>query len=216
MTSKHIAANTHKLLVGLTGGIGSGKSAASSYFEQLGVQVIDTDAIAHELTGPNGLAIPEILKTFGPAYITDDGRMDRAKMRQLVFSNPAERHQLERILHPMIQMTVFDRIQSGRGVFDYVVVVIPLLFENQHYADLLDLAIAVDCPEELQIDRVMQRSGLTADEVQRIMAAQTPRATRIAKADKVLLNQGSVPELHALIDQLHRELLDLARAKTRH
>ena len=175
-------------IVGLTGGIGSGKSTVADCFARLGVPVIDTDAIARELTGPDGAALEPIHAAFGESVMRADGTLDRAALRRLVFADDAARLQLETILHPRIRRAV----EATLATLDapYVVVVIPLLVETGAYHDLLDRVLVVDCPEATQIERVMARSGLTHDEVTAILAAQAGRAERLAAADDVIVNTG--------------------------
>ena len=147
-----------RLVVGLTGGIGCGKSAAAEEFARLGATVVDTDAIAHELTGAGGAAVPEITRLFGRAFVDSSGAMDRKRMRDLVFSDADEKARLEALLHPMIRVESERRIASSAG--PYVVLVVPLLVESPGYRARLGRVLVVDCPEALQISRVRQRSGL--------------------------------------------------------
>ena len=197
-----------RFLVGLTGGIGSGKSAAASYLGALGASVVDTDEISHRLTGPGGAAIPAIEGAFGPEYITADGRLDRARMRARVFSEPAARETLEAILHPMIRTVVWQELDSADAA--YSVLVVPLLFETGQYLDSVNRVLVVDCDESIQRQRVMQRSGLDDAEVRRIMAAQCSREARLQRADDVVDNSGSLDQLHRQLDSLHQQYLELA------
>src|SRR6185436_10654667 len=176
-----------------TGGIGSGKSAAADEFARLGATVVDTDAIAHELTGQGGAAIPEVKRQFGSAYIDASGAMNRTRMRELVFSDPQEKQRLEALLHPMIRAESARRIASAAG--PYTVHVVPLL---------------IDCPEEVQISRVRQRSGLPESEVRRIIAAQIQRDKRLAAADDVIDNSGTIAALQQQVRKLHETYLKLA------
>ena len=175
-------------IVGLTGGIGSGKSTVADCFARLGVPVIDTDAIARELTAPDGAALVPIHAAFGDAVMRADGTLDRAALRRQVFADDAARLQLEAILHPRIRRAVEARLATMDA--PYVLVVIPLLVETGAYRDLLDRVLVVDCPEVMQIERVMARSGLTHGEVTAILAAQAGRAERLAAADDVIVNTG--------------------------
>ncbi|HXV06617.1 MAG TPA: dephospho-CoA kinase, partial [Burkholderiales bacterium] len=165
-------------VVGLTGGIGSGKSAAADEFARLGAAVIDTDAIAHELTAAGGAAIDEVRRVLGDAYIDDTGAMDRAKVRARVFSDAAARARLEAVLHPRIRAESERRIAAARA--PYVVHVVPLLLESGDYRRRVARVLVVDCAPELQAARVRRRSGLAEDEIRRIIAAQMPRAARLA------------------------------------
>lgn len=199
-------------IVGLTGGIGSGKSAAAERFAALGAQIIDTDAIAHALTGPDGEAMPAITAAFGPDVRGPDGALDRATMRQRVFADPAERTRLEAILHPRIRAAA--EAQLGRPasakIFPYAVLVVPLLVERSGWRDRVDRIAVVDCPEALQIERVMQRGRLSRDAVAAILAAQATRAERLAVADDVIPNGGSLEALWATVDRLDRDYRQLA------
>jgi dephospho-CoA kinase len=195
--------------IGLTGGIGSGKSSAARLFQELGAGVVDTDQIAHELTGPGGAAIAAIRSQFGAEYIAADGGLARAEMRRLVFSNGAAKKELETLLHPLIRKQAVARIAEARQ--PYVLVVVPLLFETGAYRELVSRVLVVDCPEEMQIARTMQRNRLTADEVRAIMAAQLPRSERLARADEVLRNDDDIDALRRQIGILHEKYLALAR-----
>lgn len=195
--------------IGLTGGIGSGKSSAAKIFHELGAGIVDTDEIAHDLTRPAGAAIDPIRGRFGTDYITADGGLDRASMRRLVFGDPASKKKLEAILHPLIRAQSKARIAAARQ--PYVLVVVPLLLETGAYRELISRVLVVDCSEEQQIARTMQRSGLTADEVRAIMAAQLPRSERLARADDVLHNDGDMASLQRQAEALHAQYLTLAR-----
>jgi dephospho-CoA kinase len=196
------------LVVGLTGGIGSGKSAAADEFARLGVTVVDTDAIAHELTGQGGAAIPEVKRQFGSAFIDASGAMNRTRMRELVFSDPQEKQRLEALLHPMIRAESARRIASAAG--PYAVHVVPLLIESPGHRERVGRVLVVDCPEELQVSRVRQRSGLPESEVRRIIAAQIQRDKRLAAADDVIDNSGTISALQQQVQKLHETYLKLA------
>lgn len=197
-------------VVGLTGGIGSGKSAAAEHFARLGVAVVDTDAIAHELTRAGGAAIGAIRAQFGDAVIAPDGAMDRAKMRALVFADPQAKRRLEALLHPMIRAEAERRIAAART--PYVVLVVPLLVESGDYRARVQRVLVVDCPEALQIERVVARSGLTPAEVEAILRSQASRQARLAAADDVIDNSGDLAALHKQVEKLHELYLALARA----
>ena len=194
--------------VGLTGGIGSGKSTVASLFGELGVPVIDTDVISHQLTLPGGAAIPEIRAEFGTEYIDASGALDRAKMRQLVFSDNAARHRLEKILHPRILSQA--KMLAEASPAPYVLLVVPLLFETSAYQDWLNRTVVVDCPEEVQIARAIQREGLNEEIVRAIMAKQLSRAQRLQLANDVIDNAGSLSQLRQQISRLHQNFLGLA------
>jgi dephospho-CoA kinase len=202
-------------IVGLTGGIGSGKSAAADCFAALGAAIVDTDAIAHELTGPDGGAMAAIETEFGKAVIAADGRLDRALMRRLAFEDPGVRQRLEAILHPLIRAQAELRCRSAlAGGAPYVVLVVPLLIESGAYRDRLDRVIVVDCDDEVRIERVMARSGLTRAEVQRIMGAQIGREERLAVADDVIDNAGTLDDLARQVADLNHDYrADFAKTK---
>ena len=195
--------------IGLTGGIGSGKSSAARIFEELGAAVVDTDEIAHELTRPGGAAMAAIRSKFGADYLTADGGLDRAKMRRLAFSDAAARTQLEAILHPLIRTQSKARIAAAQQ--PYVLVVVPLLLETGAYRELIGRLLVVDCEEEQQIARAMLRSALSRDEVRAIMAAQVSRAQRLAAADDVLHNDADLEALRRQAQALHADYVSLAR-----
>lgn len=188
-------------VVGLTGGIGSGKSAAADRFAELGVSVIDTDSIAHELTGPHGAAMPALVAEFGPDAMRADGALDRAWMRERVFADAGSRHRLEGVLHPMIRQQSIARIAMADGV--YCVLVVPLLFETGHYLPLLARTLLVDCEEATQIARVMQRNGLDEAAVRAVMAAQCSREQRRERADDIICNNDSLAALRLQVDAKH-------------
>jgi dephospho-CoA kinase len=193
-----------KLLVGLTGGIGSGKSAAADEFGKLGATVVDTDAISHQLTGAGGTALPEIEQVFGRGAIGADGALDRKRMRERVFADPAQRRALEGILHPLIREESRRRIAAAAG--PYVVHVVPLLVESGEYGRRVDRVLVIDVPEELQVARVRRR-GLADEQIRRIIASQASRAERLAAADDVIDNAGSLEALQAQVRALHEKYL---------
>lgn len=195
--------------VGLTGGIGSGKSTVADRFAELDVPVIDTDGIAHELTAPGGEALAPIRAAFGDVMLQADGSLDRAALRRRIFTDDAARAQLEAILHPRIRQHVADRLASLDA--PYALVAIPLLVERGGYDEMLDRVLVVDCPEAVQIERVVDRSGLARDEVEAILAAQATRSERLAAADDVISNTGTLEALRATVGTLHRRYLVLAR-----
>ncbi len=205
----------HTLFVGLTGGIGSGKTAVSDQLFQLGAGIVDTDLIAHEITAPNGTAIPFIQKQFGAEFIGSSGALDRAKMRKLVFADPNARKALETITHPLIQQeTIRQAKQLIEQKVPYLLFVVPLLIESGKWLSLLDYLVVVDCPEEVQIERVMHRSKLPRNEVEGILEAQASRQERIAHADRVIENQGSLISLQAEVLKLHQKILEIQKDRT--
>ena len=195
--------------VGLTGGIGSGKSAVAALFARLGVGVVDTDEIAHELTRPGGEAIAPIRAAFGDQAIARDGALDRTAMRKLAFGNARERNRLEAILHPMIRAESSRRLERATG--PYAILVIPLLVESGVDRSRSPRVLVVDCPEASQLERVMRRSGLPEAEVRAILATQATRAQRLAAADDVIDNAGAPQALEGQVAHLHEKYLTLAR-----
>ena len=193
--------------MGLTGGIGSGKSAAADEFAMLGAAVVDTDVISRELTEAGGAAIPAIERVFGADFVVD-GAMDRKRMRDHVFADPAAKRTLEALLHPMIREESARRIARASG--SYVVHVVPLLIESPDYRKRVDRVLVVDCPEETQVARVRARSGLSEDEVRRIMRGQISRAARLAAADDVIDNGSTREALRNQVAALHKKYLQFA------
>ena len=191
----------HRALIGLTGGIGSGKSTVADAFAALGAGVVDTDQIAHRLTAPNGAAMPAIVAEFGPTITDSTGAMDRSVMRGIVFSDPLARKRLEAILHPMIGAESTRALEAVDG--PYRIVVVPLLVEGRHWRSRVDRILVVDCPRALQIERVIQRSGLALEQIEAILDAQATREERLAQADDVINNSGLPAELPGQIQALH-------------
>lgn len=198
--------------VGLTGGIGSGKSTVANMFAARGAATIDTDLIAHQLSAAGGAAIPAIQAQFGADFITPDGAMDRAKMRERVFSDPTEKKRLESILHPLIRIETERAARQAQGI--YTIFVVPLLIESGDWAQRVSRILVVDCPEALQIARVMARSGLVETQVRAIMQQQASRAVRLAAADDVISNEGEAATLAPQVDRLHNLYTALAARKS--
>lgn len=194
-------AHRPSLRIGLTGGIGSGKSTVASAFTALGAVLVDTDAIARSLTLPGGAAMPAIVARFGAALQGADGSLDRARMRELVFADPSARQRLEGILHPLIRAEAArqEDLAAGRTVlFD-----VPLLMESGRWRERLDRVLVVDCEESTQVERVVSRSGWTRDAVASVIAQQASRRVRRAGADAVIYNDGlSREELMAQVQAL--------------
>jgi dephospho-CoA kinase len=188
--------------LGLTGGIGSGKSHVANLLAGWGASVIDTDQIAHALTAPEGSAIEPIRETFGAELIGPDGALDRARMRELVFATPAKRTALEGILHPLIAQEVFVQAQAATG--HYAVFVVPLLVESGRWRDRIDRLCVVDCEETTQIERVQARSGIPINTIRRILAAQATRAQRLAVADDIIVNSANTT-----LEELEKQVLVL-------
>lgn len=199
------------LVVGLTGGIGTGKTTVSERFAHRGAPVIDTDLIARELVEPGQPALGEIVNQFGPDCLDRDGRLHRARLRERVFADASGRRQLEAILHPRIRALVRERIATL--VASYCLVVIPLLVETK-MTDLVDRILVVDAPEAEQIRRVMARDRIDAEQAHRIMAAQARRDQRLALADEILENSGNLDELDRRVAALHRHYSMLGAART--
>ena len=187
--------------VGLTGGIGCGKTTVADMFGALGASLVDTDAIAHALTAPRGAAMPAVLAAFGDGFATPDGALDRAKMRELVFTDPAARGRLEAILHPRIREATAAAAALASG--PYVIYVVPLLIESGTWVGRVSRVLAVDCSEATQVARVMARNRLSEAQVRAIMAAQVTRAERLAAADDVILNDDGIDALRPQVERLH-------------
>jgi dephospho-CoA kinase len=196
-------------VVGLTGGIGSGKSAAADEFARLGAAVVDTDLIAHRLTGPGGAALPAIQRLFGEGFVLPSGAMDRKRMRERVFADAAARKSLESVLHPMIREESERQIAAAAGT--YVVHVVPLLVESGDFRRRVDRVLVVDCPEATQIARVRARSGLSGDEALAIVQSQASRAERLAPADDVIDNGGTLEDLRRQVAALHAKYAAMAK-----
>lgn len=194
--------------VGLTGGLGSGKSAVAERFAKLGIAVIDTDEIAHELTRPGGVAIGPIRAAFGSGLIGADGALDRTGMRKLAFGDAAAKKKIEAILHPLIREESARR--SERADSAYAILVVPLLVEGGIDRSRYARVLVVDCTEAQQIERAMRRSGLSESEVRDILAAQATREQRLAVADDVIDNSGAPEALERQVSRLHGQYLTLA------
>jgi dephospho-CoA kinase len=196
-----------KLAVGLTGGIGSGKTTVGDRLAALGATLVDSDAISRALTAAGGAAIPSLREAFGAAAIGADGALDRAAMRELAFADPAARARLESILHPLIRAESERARREATG--PYVLMVVPLLFETGGHARV-SRTLVVDVPEAVQVSRVMARSGLSEAEVRAIMAAQWPRWRRLQAADDVVCNGGDAAALGPQCERLHARYVELS------
>jgi dephospho-CoA kinase len=199
------------LVVGITGGIGSGKSAVTRCFEQRGITVVDADVVARVIVEPGMPALTAIAGHFGAAILQSDGFLDRAALRSRVFSNEDERHWLEQLTHPLIGQEILDRISASRS--PYTILSSPLLLDTSQQ-ELVDCVVVVDVPEALQLRRTMQRDRNDETLVRRIMAAQMSRADRLERADIVLDNSGSLEELDSQVEELNKEFL--LRVETAH
>jgi dephospho-CoA kinase len=195
-------------IIALTGGLGSGKSEAAKQFAKLGVPVVDTDVIAHALTANGAPALKQISELFGPQFLTNEGALDRAKLRAHVFAHPQERSKLEALLHPLIRAAALKQLAENEHQQhpDYQILVIPLLFENNQYQTSIHKILLIDCDEQLQIARAMARSFLTQAEAQAILDAQVSRTTRLKLADEVIENNGTLAELTESVEKMHQKL----------
>ena len=192
-------------LIGLTGGIGSGKSTVSRFLADLGALILDADGIARTVTAPGGAAIPAIRDIFGPAFITSDGALDRDRMRTHAFHDASAKQRLEAIIHPLVgQVTEQRTLEAVRASRPCLVFDIPLLVESGHWRSKLHRVVVVDCDEQTQIERVVLRNGLAPEAVRRIIASQAPRRIRLSAADIVLNND------HRTIEALSRDIEQLA------
>lgn len=194
--------------IGLTGGIGCGKTTATRIFAALGAAVIDTDEIAHRLTAKGATALAAIVEQFGAACLLQDGNLDRAGLRKRIFSDRAAKKKLEAILHPLIRQQVTSEMAAAQA--PYSILVVPLFFETGAYRSLVDRVLVVDCDESQQISRTMDRSRLSVDEVRAIMANQVSREQRIARADDILSNRDGQEDLEQQVKHLHQGYLALA------
>lgn len=199
------------LVVGLTGGIGSGKSTVANILERLGVCIVDTDVISRRLTQAGGSAIAALRKAFGNEYFTPSGELDRSRMRSRIFSDPSAKHLLESILHPLILELARQEI-NGQQNCPYIVIVVPLLPESPAFRQLVQRVLVIDCTEERQVDRVKRRSAMTEIEARTIIAQQTPRSERLELADDVIHNDGSLDDLASQTNILHDRYMVLANA----
>jgi dephospho-CoA kinase len=187
--------------IGLTGGIGSGKSTVAAMFARLGACIVDTDEISRGLTASGGAAIAELRGAFGERFLDPEGALDRAAMRELVFADPAAKARLEAILHPAIRLAADQALARASG--KYALVVVPLLFETGGYRDRVSRILVVDCPERLQVERTGRRPGLTEEGVRAIMRTQWPRWRRLQLADDVIWNGGDERALEPQCERLN-------------
>lgn len=202
-------------IVGVTGGIGSGKSTVAGLFAALGVGVVDTDAVAHALTAVGGRAMDPIRARMGQQFIAADGALDRVATRDRVFADAIVKLQLESILHPLIREEVESALQADT-VRDapYAMLMVPLLFETQSYRDRVDETLLIDCPIATQLERVARRSGLNSVATSRIVDAQLPRALRLQLSDDVIWNGDSAEALRPQIEPLHAHYMEKARKRS--
>lgn len=196
------------LVVGVTGGIGSGKTAATDRFQALGITVVDADLASRVIVEPGRPALQAIADHFGPSVIESNGTLNRRALREIVFANPDERKWLERLTHPLIAQEILQQIQASQS--PYTILASPLLLESGQ-SRMAQRVLVIDVPEELQIARTTTRDNTNADGVKAIIAAQMKRADRLAKADDVIVNDKSLTELHAAVDALHQHYLQMAQ-----
>ena len=199
-------------IIGMTGGIGSGKSEALKIFESLNIKVIDLDNIAKEITDTSHQAIQEIKLVFGDAIFDKDNRLDRKKLREIIFSEKDQKINLEKILHPKILEEVMKRLNVLSNE-SYVVIDIPLLFETNQYTSLISRSLVIDCKVNDQIERVKKRDGIDTSVIQSIIEQQVGRNYRIERADDVVVNDGSIEKLEESIKALHKKYLNLVAVK---
>lgn len=200
--------STRPLLIALTGGIASGKTAVAEIFGGLGVPVLDTDQIARDVVEPGAPALAQLIAEFGAEVLDASGRLDRAKMRERVFNDPSQRKRLEAITHPAIRAELARRSQEANG--PYQVHVIPLLVEGGR-TSAYDRVLVVDCPEEEQLKRLMARDKADLEQAKRILAAQASRQRRLSVADDVIANTGTLKDLRKVVEGLHRKYLELSK-----
>ncbi len=201
------------LSVGLTGGIGSGKSTVAECFRALGAALMDTDVIAHELTGVGGRAMPALQSKFGDAFVSPDGALDRARMRAHVFHDPAAKVALESLLHPLIREVAETQAAQAAHTAPYVIFVVPLLAESPTWRARVARVLVVDCSATTQIERVQKRSGWDEATTRAALKAQTTRSHRLAMADDILVNEGNPAGLHTRVKRLHESYLQGAHAQ---
>lgn len=198
------------LKVGLTGGIGSGKSTVAKTLQSKGITLIDADQIAREVVAPGEPALIAITNTFGSEILLEDGSLNRAELKQKIFSNSVYKKQLENILHPSIRQRLLQRIDEASNT-PYVLADIPLLVENK-YPSYFDRVVVVDCTEEQQIARVRSRDELSEAQIKRIMQSQASRQTRLAAATDIIDNTGDLASLQEQIEKLHETLISLVQS----
>ncbi|PHV10348.1 dephospho-CoA kinase [Chitinimonas sp. BJB300] len=197
-------------IVGLTGGIGSGKSTVTAIFESFGVPLVDTDAIAHAISQPNMPGAQAVFDLFGPGFIDNNGAIERTKLRKLIFADVDAKHRLEGRLHPIIQREAHRQLRAIPAQAPYALLAVPLLFETNSYQEVINTSLVVDCPEPLQVSRVVARSHLSPQEVEAIMRQQLSRTDRCRRADNSILNDGDLASLEEKVRILHRKYTQAA------
>ena len=196
-----------KLIIGLTGGIGSGKTTVANEFAKLGISIVDADVIAREVVAVGSAGLAKLTQHFGEEILTSDGTLNRASLREIIFSNETERLWVNQLLHPMIRTQMLEQCQAAAS--PYALMVVPLLFENG-LDKLVSSTLVVDVPPELQLRRTSQRDGVSASQVQRIIDSQISREQRLAQANDIITNSGDLSELHQQITQLHTKYCAMA------
>jgi dephospho-CoA kinase len=197
------------LWIGLTGGIASGKSMVSQRLGELGAGIVDTDEISREIVAPGSAGLSQVVAAFGAEVLTANGALDRAALRKRIFSSPAEKAQLEALLHPLIRAQALQQAEQEPGA--YIVFVVPLLIETD-FAALVDRILVVNCPAEAQLKRLMQRDNESPESAARAIASQIESAQRLERADDVIDNSGTLAELFAAVDEIHLRYLRLAKS----
>lgn len=210
MTDDPAPPSPHALKVGLTGGIASGKSLIAGMFAKLGAELVDADQIAREVVAPDEPALEALRAAFGPAVMTARGELDRAALRKLIFADPDKRRALDGLLHPTIRERLLARLALVRR--PYAIVAVPLLVETD-FASLVDRIAVVDCPEPLQLERLMRRDGIPRPEAAAMIATQADRATRLRAAHDVIDNSGDLEHTRRQVAQLHQRYVELASRK---
>jgi dephospho-CoA kinase len=197
-------------IIGMTGGIGSGKTQVSLFFAELGISVVDTDQISRELVKSGSSNLQEIVAFFGSDILLTNGELNRSKLRQIIFSKPDKKQWLEALLHPQIRKLAWQQLAACHS--SYAILVVPLLIESQHY-DFVDRILVVDCEEDLQIERVMQRDQNDRSVAKGIISSQLTRKQRLSQADDVIENNGTLAELKDKVRQLHEYYQELAKLR---
>ncbi len=190
------------LIIGLTGGIGSGKSEVSRLFSELGVPIVDVDVISHQLTAKGQSTLQAIANQFGTIVLNKDGSLNRERLREIVFNKPEARHALEAIMHPAIYEEAMIELNRNKAI-PYQILVVPLLFESTRYQKLINHSLVIDCDSATQIDRASKRDGSSKSQIEKIIAAQIPRETRNQLADDIITNNGSLNDLKEKVIQLN-------------
>ena len=196
------------LVIGLTGGIAAGKSTATAFFRDRGVPVIDADEVARDVVAAGTPGLAAVIAAFGPQILQADGTLDRRRLREVVFADPAQRHRLEAILHPLINTQIRARLQQVTG--PYCILAVPLLIESANLRALVSRVLLIDVPEEVQIERLMRRDGMTAEQCRAMLAAQASRAQRLEGADDVVDNATDITALTRQLESVHARYLELA------